>query len=211
MAESDHLIKEIMMKSRPAFPVVVSGPSGVGKTSLVQSALAQHPDWCGSISVTTRSVRPGEIAGKSYEFVTKDEFLRTHAAGGFVETAEVHENLYGTPKARLEGWIREGHVVVLNLDVQGGASMRLAYPDGVFVFILPPDLATLEARLRRRGTDSAEIVGLRLENARKELQQASNYSYIIVNESLEAATRQLVSIIEAEQCRVDRRLGTQQK
>ena len=194
-----------LIESRPAFPVVVSGPSGVGKTSIVQGALAQRPNWRCSVSTTTRPPRSGEISGQAYDFISKSDFLIRRSAGAFLETAEVHGFLYGTPKARLESYLNEGRIVLLNLDVQGGASLREAFHDGVFIFILPPSLDALKARLSHRATDSPEVVERRLENARKELEQVSKYSYIIVNENLEHATRQLINIVEAEQCRVERR------
>lgn len=128
------------------------------------------------------------------------------AAGKFLETAEVHGHLYGTPRERLENWIGEGHIVLLNIDVQGGSSLKKAFRDGVFVFVLPPSLEVLESRLRRRGTDPDEVVRRRLENARAELERVSEYSYVIVNDDLELATRQLVSIVDAEQCRIERRM-----
>ena len=196
---------DFLIHSRPVFPVVVSGPSGVGKTSLVQGALALRPDWRYSISTTTRPARAGETTGKAYDFISEEEFLRLREQRAFLETAEVHGFLYGTPRARLESYLQGGHVVLLNLDVQGGASLRAAFHDGVFIFILPPSMETLKARLSHRNTDSAEVVERRLENARKELEQVSKYSYIIVNENLEQATRQLINIVEAEQCRVERR------
>ena len=191
--------------AKPVFPVVVSGPSGVGKTTIVQAALREQPDWRASISTTTRSMRPGETSGKAYDFVSIEEFTRLKNAGEFLETAEVHGNFYGTPRSRLLRLLSEGHTVVLNLDVQGGASMRTAFPDGVFVFIIPPSMQVLEERLKHRNTDPADVVERRLENARQELLQATKYSYIIVNEALESATQQLISIVEAEQCRVARR------
>jgi guanylate kinase len=189
----------------PAFPLVVSGPSGVGKTSIVQNALKLRPDWRYSISTTTRPARAGETSGKAYDFIEHPEFLRRREAGLFLETAEVHGHLYGTPRDRLDNWLREGHVVVLNIDVQGGSSLRRAIPDGVFVFILPPSMEVLEKRLRNRATDSDEVVRQRLVNARAELERASEYSYIIVNDDLEVATRQLMGIVDAEQCRIERR------
>ncbi len=194
-----------LINNTPAFPVVVSGPSGVGKTSIVKGALTLRPGWRYSISTTTRDPRGNEISGNAYDFVPKDEFERRRAAGAFLETAEVHGHLYGTPRERLERWIGEGHVVVLNIDVQGGSSLRKAFRDGVFVFVLPPSMEVLEERLRRRGEDSDETVQRRLENARKELERVSEYSYIIVNDDLELATRQLVAIVDAEQCRIERR------
>ncbi|MBI5838247.1 MAG: guanylate kinase [Candidatus Eisenbacteria bacterium] len=196
----------LLIRSSPVFPVVVSGPSGVGKTSIVEGALKLRPRWRYSISTTTRELRGDEISGRAYDFISDTEFRTRMAAGKFLETAEVHGHLYGTPRERLENWIGEGHIVLLNIDVQGGSSLKKAFRDGVFVFVLPPSLEVLESRLRRRGTDPDEVVRRRLENARAELERVSEYSYVIVNDDLELATRQLVSIVDAEQCRIERRM-----
>ena len=198
---------EQLIQAHPAFPVVVSGPSGVGKTSIVQAALRQRPDWRCSISTTTRDARAGESSGKHYDFVSREEFERLRTEGAFLEWAEVHGYLYATPRSRLQEFLRQGHPVVLNLDVQGGASLRREFNnDGVFIFILPPSVEVLRDRLDHRGTDPAAVVERRLENARLELQQASRYSYVIVNENLDQAVSQLIGIVEAEQSRVERRL-----
>lgn len=191
---------------RPAFPVVVSGPSGVGKTSIVQAALEQRPEWRASISTTTRPPRQGEVSGQAYDFVSPDEFEGLKASGAFLETAQVHGFLYGTPRSRLEEFLKQGRVVVLNLDTQGGTSLRNAFHNGVSIFILPPSIEVLRERLQHRNTDPPEVVERRLENARLELRQVSQYSYVIVNENLQQAVRQLIGIIETEQSRVERRL-----
>lgn len=195
-----------LIYARPAFPVVVSGPSGVGKTSIVQAALEQRREWRASISTTTRPPRKGELPGQAYDFVTDGEFERLKSSGAFLETAKVHGFLYGTPRPRLEAFLEQGHVVVLNLDTQGGASLRKAFYDGVFIFILPPSIEVLRERLQHRNTDPPEVVERRLENARLELNQVSQYSYVIVNENLEQAVRHLIGIVETEQSRVERRL-----
>jgi len=202
MAEID--LKKLICNA-PVFPVVVSGPSGVGKTSIANGALNLRPEWRRSISTTTRPPRVDETSGQAYDFIHEAEFLSRRAAGLFLETAEVHGHLYGTPRDRLDNWLRQGHVVVLNIDVQGGSSMRRAMPDGVFVFVLPPSLEALEERLRRRATDSPAEVRRRLADAREELKRVSEYSYVIVNDDLELATRQLLAIVDAEQCRLERR------
>ena len=195
-----------LIQAHPAFPVVVSGPSGVGKTSIVQAALQKRPDWRSSISTTTRAARSGEISGKHYDFVSGNDFERLKSEGAFLEWAEVHGYFYATPRSRLEEFLSQGHPVLLNLDVQGGSSLRREFNDGVFIFILPPSVETLRDRLNHRATDPAAVVERRLENARLELQQASRYSYVIVNANLDHAVSQLIGIVEAEQSRVERRL-----
>jgi guanylate kinase len=143
-ATSGEDIPQSLFKT-PTFPVVVSGPSGVGKTSIVKEVLGLRPVWRASVSTTTRQARTDETDGIAYDFVSDQQFRAMREAGDFLETAEVHGNLYGTPKSRLLRMLSEGHTVLLNLDVQGGASLRRAFPDGVFVFIVPPSMKTLES------------------------------------------------------------------
>jgi guanylate kinase len=188
------------------FVVVVSGPSGVGKSSFVQELLGAGLDLKYSISATTRARRPHEEEGNDYFYIGREEFRRRVEAEEFVEWAEVHGELYGTLRSETERWLKAGKNVLLDIDVQGGRAVRMAYPDGVFIFVLPPSLASLEERLRGRGTDSEERIRLRLENARREIALVSEYDYAVVNDDLETAFRQIASIIVAETCRAKRRI-----
>jgi guanylate kinase len=188
------------------FVVVISGPSGAGKSSFVKALLGRYPrDLVYSVSATTRSRRAHEAEGRDYFFLGREEFQRRVDAGEFVEHAEVHGELYGTLKSQTEAVLRSGRNVLLDIDVQGGRSVRRIYPDGVYIFVLPPSLADLEERLRARGTDSEERIKLRLENARREIEIAREYDYAVVNDDLEDATRKVLAIIEAETCRASRR------
>ena len=188
------------------FVVVISGPSGAGKSSFVKALLGRYPrDLVYSVSATTRSRRAHEAEGRDYFFLGREEFQRRVDAGEFVEHAEVHGELYGTLKSQTEAVLRSGPNVLLDIDVQGGRSVRRIYPDGVYIFVLPPSLADLEERLRARGTDSEERIKLRLENARREIEIAREYDYAVVNDDLEDATRKVLAIIEAETCRASRR------
>ena len=188
------------------FVVVISGPSGAGKSSFVKALLGRYPrDLVYSVSATTRSRRAHEAEGSDYFFLGREEFQRRVDAGEFVEHAEVHGELYGTLKSQTEAVLRSGRNVLLDIDVQGGRSVRRIYPDGVYIFVLPPSLADLEERLRARGTDSEERIKLRLENARREIEIAREYDYAVVNDDLEDATRKVLAIIEAETCRASRR------
>jgi guanylate kinase len=188
------------------FVVVISGPSGAGKSSFVKALLGRYPrDLVYSVSATTRSRRAHEAEGRDYFFLGREEFQRRVDAGEFVEHAEVHGELYGTLKSQTEAVLRSGRNVLLDIDVQGGRSVRRIYPDGVYIFVLPPSLADLEERLRARGTDSEERIKLRLENALREIEIAREYDYAVVNDDLEDATRKVLAIIEAETCRASRR------
>jgi len=188
-----------------AFVVVISGPSGVGKSSFVQGLLSAGLNLEYSVSATTRTRRPHEVDGRDYLYLNRDEFRRRIEAGEFVEWAEVHGELYGTLRSETERRLDAGKNVLLDIDVQGGQAVRKVYRDGVFIFVLPPSLASLEERLRGRGTDSDERIRLRLENARREIALVTEYDYAVVNDDLKAALHRVASIIVAETCRASRR------
>ena len=188
------------------FVVVVSGPSGAGKSSFVKALLDEGPELRYSVSATTRARRSHETDGRDYFFLTREEFTRRADAGQFGEWAHVHGEMYGTLRSQPDAALRQGRNLLLDVDVQGGKSVRQAYPDGVFIFVLPPTLEALEARLRGRGTDSEERIRLRLENARREIPMAREYEYAVVNDDLAAASRKVVSIVWAETCKSSRRL-----
>jgi len=186
------------------FLLVVSGPSGVGKGTLVDRLIAARPDCSLSISATTRARRAHETDGVQYFFLSRDEFERRRGEGHFLESAEVHGQLYGTPRAFVEERLRQGRIVVLEVDVQGGASVRKARPEAVTVFIMPPSVDALRQRLLRRNSDSAETVELRLQNAPGEIAQWVDYDYVVVNDELDQALNHLIAIVDAEQARVKR-------
>lgn len=187
--------------------LVVSGPSGAGKGTLVDRLTAARPECAFAISSTTRPRRENEADGVQYEFVTREEFDRRIAQGYFLEWAEVHGQLYGTPARFVDEGVRQGCVVVLDVDVQGGASVRRARPQAVSVFIYPPSLDALRQRLRGRGTESAEVIERRLQDAPAEMAQYVEYEYVIVNDDVERAASRLIAIVDAERSRV-RRLRT---
>jgi guanylate kinase len=186
------------------FLLVLSGPSGAGKGTLVDRLVAARPDCIFSISATTRPRRTSEQEGIQYEFVSREEFERRRSAGLFLEWAEVHGHFYATPARFVDEGVRAGRVVVLDVDVQGGASVRRARPEAVSVFIYPPSIEALRKRLLGRKTDSPEVVERRLQNAPGELRQYREYDYLVVNDDLEHAVAQLVSIVDAERARVRR-------
>ncbi len=184
--------------------VVVSAPSGAGKTSLCQEAARRLPRLVHSVSYTTRAPRPDEQDGRDYHFVNEVTFRKMIEAGDFAEWATVHGHLYGTSRLLLEKHFADGLDVILDIDTQGAATLRRVYPRGVFVFVVPPNFAMLEARLRQRRTDSEEEIRRRLAKAREELQHYKKYRYTIVNDVFENTVEQLCCIITAERSRRDR-------
>jgi len=186
------------------FLLVVSGPSGVGKGTLVDRLIAARPDCSLSISATTRARRAHETDGVQYFFLARDEFERRRGEGHYLESAEVHGQLYGTPRAFVEERLRQGRIVVLEVDVQGGASIRRADKSAVSVFVSPPSIDALRQRLLGRGTDRPEVVDQRLRNAPTEMAQMREYDYVVLNDDLEQATTRLVAIVDAERSRVSR-------
>ncbi len=187
-----------------AFPIVVSGASGAGKTTLCRGLAACVERVAFSVSVTTRPARGSERHGVDYFFVSDGEFERMKAAGGLVEWAEVHGNLYGTPRAWMDERLAEGTSILLDIDVQGGVQIMEAYPDAVSIFVVAPSMEVLEKRLRSRGSDSDEAIELRLRNAVGELEYIERYTYIVVNDSVESAVSRMAAVVDAERCRRSR-------
>lgn len=183
---------------------VISAPSGAGKTSICKEILAVLPNLLPSISFTTRAIRPGESHGIDYHFVERDRFDRMVAAGDFVEWAEVHGNCYGTSYAALKRASDEGADILLDIDVQGAAQLRKSGLDGVFIFVLPPDMKELRRRLQFRNTDSEEVIDRRMTNATGEILQAPGFDYLIVNDDLPRAVSVIRAIMMAEAARTQR-------
>jgi guanylate kinase len=186
------------------FLLVISGPSGVGKGTLVERLVEARTECRFSISATTRPRRANEVDGVQYEFVSRAEFDRRRAAGWFLEWAEVHGHLYGTSQRFVDEAIAKGHVVVLDVDVQGGGSVRRLMPHAVSVFVYPPSIESLHQRLLARDTDQPESVERRLRDAPGELAQYREYDYLVLNDDLDQAVARLVAIVDAERARVRR-------
>jgi guanylate kinase len=168
--------------------VIVSSPSGAGKTTLTRRLLDEFPDLEFSVSYTTRPIRPGEVDGRDYHFVTTDEFEAMVRRGEFAEHAFVHSNRYGTAQAAVEAALAAGRDVIFDVDFQGGAALSHRWPeDSLKIFILPPDLQTLEKRLRNRATDDPKIIDKRLANAIEELEHFPEYQHLIVNDEVDRA------------------------
>lgn len=184
--------------------VVLSGPSGVGKSTVVEQVLKASKKTELSISLTTRPPRAGESEGNEYHFVDMERFLRARDGGELLEWAEVHGNLYGTPSSFVEETLAAGKNVLLEIDVQGGLSVRERVPDAVLVFLLPPTLKELEKRLRGRATDGDSAIRRRLANALKEYELHDRYDYIVVNDAVDSCAADILEIISAESLRRER-------
>ncbi len=191
--------------------IVISAPSGTGKTTLTHMLLKEFPDMEFSVSYTTRKPRPGEVNGKDYFFVDRETFEKMIEEGDFLEWAEVYGNLYGTSKSQVLKALNEGKDILLDIDTQGALQVKKNFPEAVLIFILPPSFKELERRLRNRGTDDEETIEKRLKVARKEVERAPLYDYIVVNDRLEKAYEKLRSIVIAEKCRTERLKGQFEK
>jgi guanylate kinase len=180
------------------FPVILSAPSGGGKTTIARMLLGRRPDLGYSVSCTTRAPRSGEVAGRDYYFMSRAEFIAKREQGAFAESAEVHGNLYGTLRAEVERVMSGGKHVVMDIDVQGAVQFVRAFPLSVTIFILPPSAEVLLERLRGRNTESSAQLAARLQSALQELQQVDEYEYVVINDDLERAVASVESIIDAE-------------
>lgn len=195
---------DVGIRTRP-FPIVLSAPSGSGKTTVAGEIFNRFPYIRFATSLTTRDRREGEIEGADYRFVSELEFEHARDSGELAEWAVVHGNLYGTPRAEVERALDEGYHVLLDVDVQGGAKLLENYPDAVSIFLLPPSYAAMEARLKGRGTETAEAIAERLRDATEELECVTQYEYVIVNRELERTVEVFARIIRAEEHRRHRR------
>lgn len=191
--------------SKRGMLIVLSGPSGVGKGT-VRKALFSQPgnDFQYSVSMTTRQPRPGEVNGKDYFFVSKEEFEQHIREGQMLEYAKYVDNYYGTPLKYINDTLNEGKDVFLEIEVNGAMQVRSKCPDGVFIFLTPPDLMELRQRLIHRGTDSMEVINKRIHKAFGEIQMMQNYDYAVVNDQVDNAVTKIKDIIRSERLRVPR-------
>ena len=183
--------------------IVVSGPSGTGKGTVCHELLEETPDLAYSISATTRAPRAGEQDGVNYYFLTKEKFEAMIAEGGFLEHANVYGNYYGTPLGKIEERRAAGQDILLEIDIQGALNVMERCPDGVYIFLLPPSIEELERRLRGRGSETEESLARSMGNAKKEIGIGRRYKYVVVNDTVENAVRDIKSILVAEHSRVD--------
>jgi guanylate kinase len=183
--------------------IIVSAPSGAGKSSLVKAWLEQDKAIGLSISYTTRPPRPGEVDGVNYRFVDRDTFIAMLGRGEFLESAEIYGNYYGTSQPWIEAQMAQGQDVLLEIDWQGAAQVRKLMPQAVSIFILPPSITELRRRLEERGTDSVEVIERRMAAARDEISHALVADYLVVNDVFEAALADLMAIGRARRLRMD--------
>ena len=204
MTRSRERDADVRLRTRP-FPIILSAPSGAGKTTVSNAIFQRFPYIRFAVSLTTRAMRDGEVDGVDYRFVDEQTFADARDAGELAEWAVVHGRLYGTPRAEVEKALADGYHVLLDVDVQGGASLLEAYPEAVSIFLLPPSHGAMEARLKGRGTDSDAAISGRLTEALKELECVSQYEYVIVNRELDKTVEVFSRIIHAEEHRRVRR------
>lgn len=179
---------------------IISAPSGVGKTTLINRIRSVWPELYFSVSATTRSPRPGEMEGRDYFFITKEEFSRGVAAEAFIEWAQVHDNYYGTYSEQIRHRLVDGQDVLLDIDVQGARQVRCAVPHARTIFVIPPSREVLRQRLQKRGTETVEQLATRLAAAEAELQEAPWYDFIVLNDDLQEAVDDFSAILRACRC-----------
>ena len=185
--------------------IVLSGPSGVGKSTVIAELLSQRKNIYVSVSYTTRQPRVGEQDGVNYNFVDRAEFERMIAADELLEYAEYVDNYYGTSLKAIQDRLDEGVDVLLDIEVQGAAKVRARCPGALFIFIIPPSFEELSRRLHRRNTDSEDVIAGRLEKARVEFKEIPNYDYLVINDKVSGAVAEIEAILTAAECRVDSR------
>ncbi|MEO1293002.1 MAG: guanylate kinase [Pseudomonadota bacterium] len=208
MSNSDPVFATGVQIERRGMMLVVSSPSGAGKTTLSRRLLNSDANLVMSVSATTRPAREGEVEGKDYFFYDHDRFEAEIEAGAFLEYARVFDHIYGTPRAPVEAWLSAGQDVLFDVDWQGAQQLRHAMRDDMAsVFILPPSLVALEQRLKKRGLDAPEVIANRMAKAHAEISHWAEYDYVIVNDDLDASEVKLRAILTAERVRRSRQTG----
>ena len=192
------------MLNRKGLLLVVSGPSGAGKGTICKALLNKNDQIKLSVSATTRKPRNGEVHGVNYFFIEKEEFTKMIENGQFLEYAQIYDNFYGTPKAAIIECLEKGQDVILEIEMQGARQIKEVYPEGVFIFVLPPSLEELKSRIVGRGTETQEEIEKRFSCAFEEINQIVNYDYFIVNEDIEKSVSDVEAIICAEKNKVTR-------
>lgn len=192
------------MLNRKGLLLVVSGPSGAGKGTICKALLNKNDKIKLSVSATTRKPRNGEVHGVNYFFIEKEEFTKMVENGEFLEHAQIYDNFYGTPKAAIIECLEKGQDIILEIEMQGARQIKEVYPEGVFIFVLPPSLEELKSRIVGRGTETQEEIEKRFSCAFEEINQIVNYDYFIVNEDIEKSVNDVEAIILSEKNKVTR-------
>lgn len=177
--------------------ILFSGPSGVGKDTVLEVVLNKNKDLQKSISLTTREIRENEIDGKDYYFISQSAFEDMVKNNEVLEFAQYGKNFYGTPKAPIDKWLNEGKTIILKIEVQGAKKIKELYPDAVGIFIMPPSMDELEKRLRIRGTETEDDIKRRLDIAKSEIEKSADYDYLVVNDEIDSASNNVLNIVKA--------------
>lgn len=185
------------MANKSGMLVLFSGPSGVGKDTVLDVVLKKDLSLQKSISFTTRGIRDDEVDGKDYYFISTDEFKNMIDNGNVLEFAQYGENLYGTPKAPIDKWLSEGKTVILKIEVQGASAIKKLYPEAIGIFVLPPSMDELEKRLRYRATEDEKGIQKRLEIAKDEIKRSSDYDFVVINDDLEKTSDDVLKIVHS--------------
>lgn len=183
------------MGNKKGVLVLFSGPSGVGKDTVLDIVLNKDKNLQKSISLTTRGIRENEVDGKDYYFISSDKFEDMISKGQVLEYAKYGSNFYGTPKAPIDQWLGEGKTVILKIEVQGASKIKELYPDSVSIFVLPPSMEELESRLRSRGTESEDDIKKRLDIAKGEVERSKDYDFLVINDDLDIASDKVIAIV----------------
>ena len=197
-------MSDIIKERKQGNLIVVSGPSGAGKGSVISKLMEVYDNVWLSVSMTSREVRSNDIPGKTYFFVSREEFKERINEGVFLEYAVYNGNYYGTPRDKINEKLREGYDVILEIEIQGALKVKELVPDAIFVFILPPSMNELKRRLISRGTDSMDKILGRFKTAYKEINEVTKYNYVVINDDINVAVDKVKSILLSERCRVDR-------
>jgi guanylate kinase len=183
------------MGNKEGMLILFSGPSGVGKDTVLDIVLNKDKNLQKSISLTTRGIRENEVDGKDYYFISSDKFEDMISKGQVLEYAKYGSNFYGTPKAPIDQWLGEGKTVILKIEVQGASKIKELYPDSVSIFVLPPSMEELENRLRSRGTESEDDIKKRLDIAKGEVERSKDYDFLVINDDLDIASDKVIAIV----------------
>ena len=197
-------MKSMLKTKKQGLLIVLSGPSGCGKNSVIKQLLTIRPNCWISISCTSRQPRPGEENGKDYYFLSKEKFEKDITKEQFLEYAEYAGNYYGTPKKYIQQHLDQGEDVILEIEIQGALKIKEQLPETIFIFIMPPSMQELKRRLQNRKTEDAAKIDKRFKRAYEEINEISKYNYVVVNDVIETAAAKVNAILEAERCRVDR-------